>query len=297
MTRINTNIFVIFVAEKQVKPVTEKIFTYRSSKIFYRTAGKGKPVILLHGFGEDGDIWTNQIEFLQEHCFLIIPDLPGSGRSDMISDMSMEGMAEVIKELFSNEISQVSPPGGDLEGAGSILLGHSMGGYISLAFAEKYPELLSAFGLVHSSAFADNEEKKANRLKSISFIKKYGPYEFLRSSIPELFYPGQDGSGPSEPLIEKLVEKSRAFSTEAIVAYYEAMIARPDRSEVLQEFQKPILYIIGEHDKAVPFEQSMQQCYLPSRSHIHILRNTAHMGMLEETDKFNLAVLQFISSI
>jgi len=279
------------VAEKQVNPVTERIFTYRSSKIFYRSAGKGKPVILLHGFGEDGDIWANQIEFLQEHCFLIIPDLPGSGRSDMISDMSMEGMAELIKELFSIEISQVSPVGGDLEGA---LLGHSMGGYISLAFAEKYPDLLSAFGLIHSSAFADNEEKKANRRKSISFIKKYGPYEFLRSSIPELFYPGQDGSGPSDPFIEKLVEKSKAFSTEAIVAYYEAMIARPDRTEVLQRFKKSILYIIGEHDKAVPFEQSMQQCYLPRQSHIHILRHSAHMGMWEKTGKVNSALRDFI---
>ena len=69
------------------------------------------------------------------------------------------------------------------------------------------------------------------------------------------------------------------------------MINRPDRTAVLKTFLKPILFIIGEHDKAVPFEQSMQQCYLPAISHVHILRNSAHMGILEETDKVNTALL------
>ena len=72
------------------------------------------------------------------------------------------------------------------------------------------------------------------------------------------------------------------------------MINRPDRTAVLKNFGKPILFIIGEHDLAVPFQQSMQQCYLPGQAHIHILRNSAHMGMLEEADKVNRALLQFI---
>ena len=70
------------------------------------------------------------------------------------------------------------------------------------------------------------------------------------------------------------------------------MINRPDRTAVLKNFNKPILFIIGEHDKAVPFEQSMQQCYLPAIAHVHILRNSAHMGMFEETEKVNNALLQ-----
>ena len=276
-----------------------KNITYQSAKIFYRITGTGKPVVLLHGFGEDGEIWDNQINFLKDHCTLIIPDLPGSGKSELIADMSIEGMAEVIKEIMTIELQQFSMQ--------AVVIGHSMGGYITLALAEKYPQLLQSLGLFHSSAFADSEEKKAARLKSIGFIQNNGAYEFLKTSLPGLFLRGQedrglDGSKPSDPYppdpysadITALVEKGRSFTPEALIHYYQAMIARPDRTAVLKNFSHPILFIIGEHDKAIPFEQSMQQCYLPAQSHIHILRNSAHMGMLEETDKANKALLQFL---
>lgn len=264
-----------------------KTFTYQSAEIFYRTVGKGKPVVLIHGFAEDGEVWKKQVESLsagsgeKDHCYLIIPDLPGSGRSGMINDMSIEGMAEVIKAILLHENIN-----------SCLLAGHSMGGYISLAFADKYPGLPAAVALVHSSAFADNEEKKANRLKSIEFIKKNGAFEFLKAVIVDLFTETWVANNPE--IIEAQIEKSRGFSDEAVIAYYQAMINRPDRTAVLKSFSKPVLFIIGEHDKAVPFEQSMQQCYLPGQSHIHILRNSAHMGMLEETGKVNQALLQLI---
>ena len=261
-----------------------KTIQYQSAKIFYRITGNGKPVVLIHGFAEDGEIWNNQIEFLsaasggKDDFKLIIPDLPGTGKSELIDDMSIEGMAELIKEIIVKEnISH------------AIVLGHSMGGYITLAIAEKYPESISAFGLFHSSAFADNEEKKAARLKSIEFIKSNGAYEFLKTTIPGLFLNPKD----YKPCID-LIEKGKQFTPEALIKYYQAMIARPDRIEVLKKFSSPVLFIIGEHDKAIPFEQSMQQCYLPAQSHVHILRNSAHMGMWEETDKVNTAMLQFL---
>jgi pimeloyl-ACP methyl ester carboxylesterase len=263
-----------------------KSFTYQSSKIFYRTIGNGKPVVLLHGFAEDGDVWKNQIEFLKECCYLIIPDLPGSGLSEMINDMSIEGMVESIKALLDFELKFLRQPA-EAEG---VLVGHSMGGYISLAFAEKYPQLLSSIALVHSSAFADSEEKKANRLKSIEFVKKNGAFEFLKAVITDLFT--ETWAANNAEIINRQIEKSKGFTDEAIIAYYHAMINRPDRTHVLKTFNKTILFIIGEHDKAVPFEQSMQQCYLPNQSHIHILRNSAHMGMMEEAEKVNQALLQ-----
>ena len=144
--------------------------------------------------------------------------------------------------------------------------------------------------MVHSSAFADSEEKKANRLKSIEFIKKNGAYEFLKATIADLFT--ETWSSNNKETVEQQIEKSKSFTDEAIIQYYQAMINRPDRTHVLKNFSNPILFIIGEHDKAVPFQQSLQQCYLPNQSHIHILRNSAHMGMLEETEKVNNALLQ-----
>ncbi len=271
-----------------------KYITYQSSQIFYRTVGKGSPLILIHGFAEDGDIWKNQIEFLKDHHQLIIPDLPGSGRSELIEDMSIEGMAEGIKEILNFELQkfplQGFPEKGTNEVQGVCIAGHSMGGYIALALAEKYPELLSSIALVHSSAFADSEEKKANRLKSIEFVKKNGAFEFLKAVIIDLFT--EKWADANAEMVELQIEKSKDFSDQAIIQYYQAMINRPDRTSVLKNFLNPIMFIIGEHDKAVPFEQSMQQCYLPSESNIHILRNSAHMGMLEEAEKVNYALLQ-----
>ncbi|HMK03566.1 MAG TPA: alpha/beta hydrolase [Ferruginibacter sp.] len=268
-----------------------KTFTYQSSRIFYRTIGKGRPVILIHGFGEDGHIWDKQVEFLQERFQLIIPDLPGTGSSEMIEDMSIEGMAESIKSVIDFELQKFLRQPAEAEGI--TLIGHSMGGYITLAFAEKYPDLLSSFGLVHSSAFADNGEKKAIRLKAIDFIKENGAYGFLKTAIPGLF--AAYWSKDHQQEIDALVEQSKGFSNEAIIQYYRAMIARPDRTAVLKNFPGPVLLIIGEHDKAVPFDQSMQQTYLPGNPYIHILRKSAHMGMWEEATKVNTALSGFLS--
>ncbi|HAO46564.1 MAG TPA: alpha/beta hydrolase [Ferruginibacter sp.] len=261
--------------------MTPKNSAYQNATIFYRMVGKGKPVVLIHGFGEDGNIWDKQVAFLKDHFRLIIPDLPGSGRSALIPDMSIEGMAEAMHSMLMNEGISAC-----------VVLGHSMGGYLTLAMAEKYPDLFRSFGLIHSSAFADSEEKKAARSKSIEFIKNNGAYEFLRTAIPGLFSKTWSESHTEE--IDSLIEKGRNFSDEALVAYYQAMINRPDRTHILRSFSKPILFIIGQYDNAVPFAHSMQQCYLPVESHIHILRNSAHMGMWEETHALNNFLLGFL---
>ena len=272
-----------------------KSILYRSSEIFYRVIGEGKPVLLLHGFGEDGEIWDKQVECLKTRFRLIVPDLPGSGKSGIISRepgvgsqelaVGMADYADLVKSILHEEkITEC------------IMLGHSLGGYITLAFAEKYPASLNAFGLLHSSAFADSEEKKAARRKSNTFIKNNGAYEFLKASIPGLFKAseGLESTDRLNKPFEALIERGRNFSAEALIQYYEAMIARPDRTEVLKTFPGPILFIIGQHDNAVPFQQSLQQCYLPAISHVDILRNSAHMGMMEETDKVNEIISAFL---
>ena len=260
-----------------------KNISYQSSKIYYQSIGNGNPLVMLHGFAEDGDVWKKQISFLKNHFQLIIPHLPGSGKSALINDMSIEGMAETIKAILETEkITQCN------------MAGHSIGGYITLAFAEKYPDMLSSFALVHSSAFADSEEKKANRLKSIEFVKKNGSHEFLKAVITDLFT--ETWAANNSNLVEQQIKKSKNFTDEAIIQYYRAMINRPDRTAVLKNFNKPILFIIGEGDKAIPFQQSLQQCYLPNQSSITILRNSAHMGMLEETEKMDKAIIGFYLS-
>ncbi len=271
-----------------------KIFNFENKKIYYHVYGQGKTVVLLHGFGEDSSIWQPQINFLQNHFRLIIPDLPGSGQSELVPNANIETYAEIIKEILDIELQNVSPliSGGDLEGA---FIGHSMGGYITLAFAEKYPQYLNGFGLFHSSAFADSDEKKLVRKKAIEFIKENGAGTFLKTSIPGLFTKEYTAKQPEK--MEALIEKGNDFTAAALIQYYKAMIARPDRTAVLTTFNKRILFIIGEQDKAVPLQSSLQQCYLPAQSHVHILASSAHIGMWEEEDKANKILLNFLLEI
>ena len=262
----------------------QKTLTHKNSNIHYKVTGNGRPVILLHGFGEDSAVWQQQVEFLKEHYYLILPDIPGSGNTPMIPAADIETYAEIIREIATVE-------GQDQTGQLS-LIGHSMGGYITLAFAEKYPELLSSFGLVHSSAFADNEEKIQARRKAIDFIKANGAHAFLKTSTPALFAKTFAEKYPEQ--IEALIESGKNFTEDSLVQYYEAMISRPDRKHVLQSFAKRILFIIGEHDTAIPLETSLQQCYLPAQSHVHILKQSGHMGMWEEPAKVNDILFGFL---
>jgi len=279
-------------------------------KVFYRKTGSGPAVVLIHGFAEDGTIWDRQIDFLKEHFQLIIPDLPGSGRSVAslesgvqswqlpvgnlqpkgdhtsysIEHLTIEDYAEVINQILNQE--KISS---------CIMIGHSMGGYITLAFAEKYPEKIDAFTLLHSTAFADSEEKKATRRKGIEFIKKYGAAEFIKQTSPNLFSEHTKKNNPS--IIKELISRYDNSNPDALVYYYEAMMQRPDRTNLLMGFKKPIQFIIGEEDNAVPLEQSLKLCRLPEFSYIHILENTGHMGMWEAKAEVNNFLLAFINQV
>lgn len=268
-----------------------KELLYQNKKIFYRIIGNGNPVVFIHGFGEDGNIWSSQVEYLKDKFNLIIPDLPGSGKSEMIDDMSMEGMAEVIKKILDKESSEIPPSGG----GGASIIGHSMGGYITLAFAEKYPESVSAFGLFHSTAFADSDEKKATRRKGIDFINQHGAFEFLKTASPNLF--AQKTKDEKPELINDFIAGLHNFSAASLVSYYEAMIKRPDRTEMLQKAAVPVLFIMGKYDNAVPLEDGLKQSHLPEKSYIYVLQNSGHMGMLEENEKSNEILEKFLWEI
>jgi pimeloyl-ACP methyl ester carboxylesterase len=248
----------------------DKTITRGPHTLFYRDEGSGLPVILLHGFAEDGSIWNKQTEQLKANYRLLIPDLQGSGRSSVLTDeTSMEEMAEDLLLLLDREGLQQC-----------VLIGHSMGGYISLAFAEKYPERLKGLGLFHSTAYADTEEKRSTRRKSIEFIKKNGSSAFIRQSTPNLFAPETRNDHPE--LIDEMIDRYSNFSPDSLVCYYEAMIRRPDRTAVLERVKNPVLFVIGSHDQAVPPQQALQQSHIPALSHIHILHHSGHEGMLEE---------------
>lgn len=167
-----------------------------------------------------------------------------------------------------------------------------MGGYITLAYAEKYPDDLAAFGLFHSTAYPDSEEKKETRRKGIAFVEKHGAFEFLKTAIPNMYSPASKESKTS--MIEGHIQSLQQFSKAALIAYYESMIKRPDRTNVLKQNKIPVLFVLGKYDAAVPMQDGLQQSHLPGIAHVHILEESGHMGMCEEVDKSNRLLREFV---
>ena len=270
----------------------EKSIIVNGRRLVYRSAGEGPLVVLLHGFGEDGRIWKHQVDALAGYRF-IVPDLPGSGASELAEDMSMEGMAYIIQQLVLQEAGGTGIR--DAEKPPVSLIGHSMGGYIALAFAEKYQHLLNGFGLFHSTAFADSEEKKETRRKGISFIEEHGAAAFLKTTIPNLYGPVTKEQHGHR--IAAHLEQAGNFSGAALVSYYVSMMQRPDRRHVLSETRLPVLFIMGKHDTAVPMEDGLKQCHLPNQSYVHILENAGHMGMVEEPERSNQILNEYLEVV
>jgi len=264
----------------------EKSFTYKGTIIKYDVEGDGAPVVLLHGFAEDRTVWHKQVPALKRYARLIVPDLPGSGRSAMlpIQGASMNDYAECLKALLDAE--QVHK---------CIMLGHSMGGYITLAFAEMYPEVLAAFGFVQSTAYADSEEKKASRKKGIEAIGNYGAYAFIKNTTPNLFAAAFKENHATE--MDALVEKGKGFKNEALQQYYTAMMNRPDRTHVLKSSKLPVLFIIGTEDIAAPIADVLPQTHMADVAYISIIENVGHMAMWEAADEVNQKLAAFIEDV
>lgn len=259
----------------------EKTVDYKGCSLQYDVVGSGACAVLLHGFGENKTVWNNVLPMLSGFQ-LIVPNLPGTGSSQLTEDMSMEGLAEAVRFILQQQKIEKC-----------VLIGHSMGGYITLAFADQYPQLLAGFGLFHSTAYADTQEKIEARRRGIEFIAQYGSAAFLKTSVPNLYAPATKEGRPA--LLQEHLDAVKDSSEAALTAYYASMIKRPDRTAVLTKATVPVLFVLGAEDKAVPLEDGLALCHLPSFSYIHILKQSGHMGMNEETEKSATILQEFLS--
>jgi pimeloyl-ACP methyl ester carboxylesterase len=235
----------------------------------FDSQGSGSPVVFLHGFCESKAIWTDFIPLLpQNHQYLSI-DLPGFGESLANTNyQSMEAMAEEVYDLLTNQhIGK------------AIFICHSLGAYVALALAEKYPELFAGLCLFHSSAFADSEERKLSRNKTADFIDKKGLEVFLESFVPSLFYKNRREELASE--IEKVKQICLKTPKQTAVSVTLAMRDRPDRTHVLANADFPVSFIMGKADELAVLEPNKPQFFLPKQAAIYLLAETAHMGMYE----------------
>ena len=236
----------------------------------YEISGSGKEhLVLLHGFMENLTIWEEMTSHLSDQFTLIKIDLPGHGSSKVYGEIhTMEFMASEVKKVTDYLNIEVFH-----------LLGHSMGGYTALALTEKFPDILKSITLFFSSYFADDDEKKEQRQKSLRIIKEAFP-SYVKAGIPNLFNPNE------KDFLEGKIElaKKIALSTknDGVLAAVRGMIERTDKTSVLNQFEGKILVISGKHDNAVKTDLIINN--LPDRTNIKsYVLDCGHNGHWEKT--------------
>ena len=262
-------------------------FEFDNRQMGYVKTGAGPAVILLHGFGEDHHIFTSTVTALEKKYTVYTPDLLGTGMSSINtfpSNFSIKYVADSTAALIQHEKIE-----------SCVVLGHSMGGYVTVAFAKKYPQYLKGFGLLHSTALPDTPIKIENRLRGITFIQKFGAASFLETTAPNLFGSFTQKNHPQ--IITDFIQSIPAFSNEALTHYYQAMMARPDVTSFLETTSLPVLYILGDQDMPVALEDTLPQTKMPNSAYLYVLENCGHMGMLEHPVLFNKAVLDFLDKV
>lgn len=259
-----------------------QISTSHFPKLTYRRYGSGPALMLLHGFPASGKLWS-EVQFqLSQNLTLLIPDIPGTGESELKNaDTSMEELATLVPEILDDSgISQC------------VIAGHSMGGYIALAAAELFPERIKGLSLVHSTANPDDDEKKEKRKKAIALIRKGGGDAFVKGMIPPLFSESFRKEHPET--IQEQIEEGMKIPSESLIAFYNAMIARPSRLEVLTGADFPVQWIFGKEDETIPWHPVLAQCSLPLRSFVSLYDTCAHMSMLEQKELLQKDLIKFV---
>ena len=231
----------------------------------FRERGKGSPVILIHGFPFNQNIWNDFADKLALDYRVITIDLPGFGDSPILpGPFSID---DVGRELIS-WIKQTKLQG-------TVMIGHSLGGYVALSVAAAEPSHLSGLGLFHSTALPDSEEKKQSRNKVIEFITSNGVFAFTSNFIAPLF------ADPNSPAVARVRSIATEASRDAVTGYTTAMRDRKDQTIALKAFQAPLLFVTGEKDAGITVESIEKQASLCRSAEVCVLNDVAHMGMFE----------------
>ncbi len=252
---------------------------YKGVNINYSSVGKGTTIVLLHGFLESKSMWEPFIPTLSKKHQVVTLDLLGHGKTGCLGSVhSMEEMAEAVKAVLLNlKIDQ------------SIIIGHSMGGYVAMAFAEKYPNEIIGLCLMNSTAQADSKEKKINRERAIVAVNN-NKNSFVRISITNLFRP-KNRTVFSEEL-KQVKDEALKISIEGIVAALAGMKTRKDRVKLLRSLTCKKMMIIGKHDPVLNYDSLIEQT---KNNDINVVEfPDGHMSHIENKEDFLTTIMYFI---
>ena len=258
---------------------------YNGGKIYYSDTGQGEPVILLHGYLETSEIWSGFGKKLAEKYRVISIYLPGHGLSKVYGEShSMEFMAGAVKGLLDNlNIKKV------------FLTGHSMGGYVTLAFLELYPEFLKGYCLFHSHPFADSPEVVQKRENDIKIVRSGKKYLIYPMSIPTMF--AADNLNKFHEAVQRSKDIASTIRDECMIAVLNGLLLRPSRLAIMEAGKVPYLWILGRKDTYISCETIPKMVKLPGNAKLMVLENSGHMGFVEEEDLSVKIITDFIKGL
>jgi len=258
-----------------------RFFNYKNTLIRYTSTGKGRVVVLLHGFLENLNMWNEIAKELAKRNRVISIDLLGHGKSENLGYIhTMEDQAQMVKAVLDH-----------LRLRKYILIGHSMGGYIGLAFAELYPSTIKGICLMNSNATEDNQEKRINRDRAIKAVKQ-SHKTFISIAISNLF--SEDNRSVFKSEIAQITREALEISSQGIIASLEGMKIRKDRSQLLKNGSFKKVIIIGKKDPVLDYKSLINQT---KNTNIRIIEfPDGHMSHIENKDTLIITLKDFVKS-
>ena len=256
-------------------------FLHKNTHVHFTTKGNGSAVVLVHGFLENSTMWTAISEILSKKYRVVCIDLLGHGKTENHGYIhTMKDQAEMVKAVLNH-----------LRLRKYILVGHSMGGYIALAFAKLFPLNIKGLCLMNSTALPDSEEKKINRDRAITAVKQHHK-TFVRIAIPMLFSEENRTIFHSE--INQITNEALQITPQGITASLEGMKIREDLTSIYKNSNYPIQMIIGKQDPALDYPTLINQT---KNTKVQVTEfPDGHMSHLENKDALVASLKKFIQS-
>ncbi len=253
-------------------------------KVRFKVEGEGTSIVFLHGYLESFDVWEIFSEELAKNYQVILIDLPGHGQSEFFGDVaSMDIMAGAVKSVLDH-----------LSVEKCFLIGHSMGGYATLAFADKFPDRLFGLCLFHSSPFADAEEKKEARQREVDLVKQGKKDLIIKANIPKLF--ATDNLDKFKEEFEKSKSIALSIADDGVISALKGMMQRSERLNTLDN-DLPKLFILGAKDNYIPVEKMSPVLDNRKNGKLVVLKESGHMGFVEEKEKALKIIEEFLEDL
>jgi 3-oxoadipate enol-lactonase len=229
----------------------------------YTRHGAGTPLVLLHGYPLDGSIWSEVVPLLTDRFELIIPDLRGFGESTIVDPSSM-------MDTYASDVARLVDHLGFEKAA---VAGHSMGGYVALAYAKNHPDRISGLGLISSQTLADTPERKQGRYDTANQVAAKG-IGVVVEAMTSKFTPDER----VRAVAQSVMEQQRP---NGIIGALKAMAEREDLSALLADFKYPVVLVHGDADALIPIERAREVKNAIPQAHLVELKGVGHLPMLE----------------